>query len=73
VSTADRPSSDIPYFIFNRPGKKSKGKEAKDAKDIKELNPHTQITGYNLVELKCLKCTAYSTDIYEPKTLPDAP
>jgi hypothetical protein len=65
----ERGSNEIPYFIFNRPGKKTKNKEAKD---MKKINPHTQITGYNLVELKCLKCTAYSTEIYEPKTAPDA-
>lgn len=28
----ERGSNEIPYFIFNRPGKKTKNKEAKDMK-----------------------------------------
>lgn len=41
---------------------------SKDFKE-KEFNPHTQFLGYNYVELKCLKCTDYSTDIYEEKKI----
>lgn len=67
MSLSERGSSDIPFFIINRPGKKSKGKE-KELKE-KEINLHTQITGYNLVEIKCLKCTTYYSEIYELKNI----
>lgn len=71
IRASERTASEIPYFVFNRPGKKNKSKEHKEGKEHhREFNPQTQFSGYHLVELKCLKCN-YSTDVYEPKSSPE--
>ena len=59
----EKQALDIPHITYNRHVKKGKIKDSSVQKDIKDFNPYTQFPGYNLVELKCLKC-AHSTEIY---------